>query len=182
MSVRPLVLRDQADVTDLVELAAELGFRLLGEDERTHWLLQSMWWEADDGTRIAYSEDHTACARFIEVEGPSADTIRSRLSAALPHYSEDEVLTEAESGEPVVVVGALGRLAILRPADPDPRYLEVWRRCLSHGERGVRRAAIRTGFGCAWPEFRDLVAQRLEREVRLKDALQDLAASLEEVD
>lgn len=180
MSVPALVLRESVTLDALHELARAREWTLAGEDERTHWLLRSVWWTSADGIRITYNEDHTADVRFVEVEGAGASACWPVLRDALPHYTADELLEQASRVEPCALIGILGRLAVLRPDAEDPRWLRVWSDAAHHRERGVRRAAIRTAYGCSWPGLVEVVSERIDNDVRLREAWQDLDRHLRE--
>jgi hypothetical protein len=178
-----LVLRDNVSRDRMEALAAELGWRSIADVVRGHFVLASRRWYDAQGTIVEYLEDHTADVRWVNLDGVGQDEIATTIRDALPCFTVDELFTEIEESEdPIVWIRDLGRLSVLRPRNADPRFVALWNRALSHPVRAVRRAAIRTAYGCDWPDLAALVRARLEEETELRRPLDHLRAYLERDD
>ncbi len=164
----------------ILDVARRWGWKPLGDVRRGHFVLASERFTAADGTSIEYLEDHTADVRFVQLVGPGQLDIAHRLRQELPHYDEQTLLREVPQAlEPLEWVRGLSRLAAYRPRELSTPYLALWSRALNHLDRAVRRAAIRTCYGCPWPELVPLVAGRVALERELRKPLQTLARHLE---
>jgi hypothetical protein len=178
-----IILRETATCERLNGLADELHWEEVADVVRGHFVLASKRWSDPAGTTIEYFEDHTSDARYVAVEGHAADAVAASIRDTLPHFDEDELLRELEGNDdPIAWIRGLGRLCVLRPTEPDPRYVSLWYRGLTHPQRAARRAAIRTAYGCRWPELLDVVRKRLGEEYELKEPLEHLLAYLERDD
>ena len=82
------------------------------------------------------------------------------------------------SADPRSWIRALSKLAVCRPAKLEGRWLAAWERALEHPARPVRRATIRTCYGCAWPELVKLVERRRDTESELAAQLEALLEHL----
>jgi hypothetical protein len=134
------------------------------------------------GDELAYLEDHVAEVRFVTIEGPHATTYAEAIIGEFRFVARAALLGSlGDEATPGAWIRALSKLAVLRPAAPDPAFVKVWSRALSHPVTAVRRAAIRTCYGCGWPELRMKVAERIELDVRLRGPLVQLAAHLRRV-
>jgi hypothetical protein len=175
-----IVLRDNTSRERVETLAAEHGWRAIGDVVRGHFVLASRRWYEADGTIIEYLEDHTADVRYLTIDGPGQDSAASALRDGLPCFTTEELFAELDaSDDPIVWIRGLGRLSVLRPKKLDTRYVALWERALSHPVRAARRAAIRTAYGCTWPELAALVHARLDDETELQAPLEHLRAYLE---
>jgi hypothetical protein len=175
-----IVLREQAVRERVEAIAIEHGWRPVGDVVRGHFVLASRRWYDAVGTMIEYLEDHTADVRYFVIEGAGQDEVAALLRERLPCFTETELLAELDrNADPVAWVRGLGRLAVLRPKRADARFLAVWERALQHPARAARRAAIRTAYGCSWPELAALVRARLDRETELHGPLEHLHGYLD---
>ncbi len=175
-----IVLREQAVRERVEAVATEHGWRPVGDVVRGHFVLASRRWYDAVGTMIEYLEDHTADVRYFVIDGAGQDGVAALLRERLPCFTEAELLAELDrNADPIAWIRGLGRLAVLRPKRADPRFLAVWERALQHPSRAARRAAIRTAYGCPWPELAALVRDRLEHETELRRPLEHLRAYLD---
>ncbi|MEM6293130.1 MAG: hypothetical protein AAGA54_17775 [Myxococcota bacterium] len=175
-----IVLNDVVHHAAILEVARRWGWKPVGDVRRGHFVLASERFTASDGTSIEYLEDHTANVRFMQLVGPGQRDIVRRLRQELPYYDEQVLLREVpQATEPVDWIRGLSRLAAYRPREFSTPYLALWSRALNHRDRAVRRAAIRTCYGCPWPELVPLVAGRIAVERELRKPLKTLAQHLE---
>lgn len=181
MSDEPtLVFRGSVDRATIVAFARRLGWTATGDVQRGHFVLASERFTTSDGTTVEYLEDHTADVRFVKLSGPSQSSVAAILRESLPCYDADELLgTLPDAQHPVEWIRGLSRLAIYRPAHTHPRYLALWSRALNHPELAVRRAAVRTCYGCTWPELAPLVLARIAVDPALERPLKALARHLQ---
>jgi hypothetical protein len=175
-----IVLRDNVSRERVEALAGEHRWHPVGDVVRGHFVLASRRFFDEVGTMIEYLEDHTSDVRYVAIDGAAQDSVGAAIRDALPSYTEAELIAELEgSGDPIVWIRGLGRLSVLRPKRMDPRWLSLWERGFQHPSRAARRAAIRTAYGCAWPELAELVGSRLEHDTELREPLEHLRAYLE---
>jgi hypothetical protein len=172
-----VVLNEQVTATDVASLAASMKLTLVDETTRGWFVLATRTWASPDGSQLTYVEDHTADARWLHASGTGSSRIATMLRERLPHYDLADLLSLAESTEtPRTCIQVLCRLVPHRPDDCDPHFLAAWKRMLTHPVQAVRRAAIRTAYGCRWPELRTLVQQCLRTEKELVPQLEQLLA------
>lgn len=177
-----LVFRESVDRDRLVGFARRLGWSGSGDVRRGHFVLASERFTTSDGTSIEYLEDHTGDVRFVQLSGPSQSSVASILRESLPCYEASELLrTLPEAKEPIQWLRGLSRLAVYRPKQTNTLYLSLWSRALNHTDASVRRAAVRTSYGCTWPELLQLVLGRIAVEREIKRPLQALARHLKRV-
>jgi len=175
-----LVFRESVDRDRIVAFARRLGWSASGDVQRGHFVLASERFTTSDGTTIEYLEDHTGDVRFVQLSGPSQASVASILRESLPCYEARELLkTLPECKEPIEWLRGLSRLAVYRPKQTNTLYLSLWSRALNHADAAVRRAAVRTCYGCTWPELLPLVLGRIAVEREIKRPLQALARHLE---
>ena len=174
-----VVFRESVDRAAIVRFARRLGWTAGGDVRRGHFVLASERFTTSDGTTVEYLEDHTADVRFVQISGPSLHTVSAILRESLPYYDASELLAHLpESRDPFEWIRGLSRLSVYRPELTHPRYLAVWSRALNHSVVAVRRAAIRTSYGCRWPELLPLVLGRAALERELERPLERLARHL----
>ncbi len=177
-----LVFRESVDRDRIVKFARRLGWSGSGDVQRGHFVLASERFTTSDGTSIEYLEDHTGDVRFVQLSGPSQAAVAAILRESLPWYDASELLrTLPEAEDPLVWLRGLSRLAVYRPKQTDALYLSLWSRALHHTNASVRRAAVRTCYGCTWPELLPLVLGRITIERELKAPLTALARHLQGV-
>lgn len=177
-----LVFRESVDRDRIVAFARRLGWSGTGDVQRGHFVLASERFTTSDGTSIEYLEDHTGDVRFVQLSGPSQGSVASILRESLPCYDAPELLrTLPDAKEPLEWLRGLSRLAVYRPKKTHTLYLSLWSRALNHADTSVRRAAIRTSYGCTWPELLPLVLGRIAVEREIKGPLQALARHLKSV-
>ena len=170
-----VVLRDLVSAVEVSAFADALGATLTEDTTRGWFVLATRAWMTPDDDQIVYIEDHTSDVRWIQTTGPARARIATKVREQLPHYDTEELLSAARGSEPPSdCIQILSRLVPYRPDDFDPRFFAVWERMLAHPLKAVRRAAIRTAYGCRWPEMRALAETRL-------DADRELAAQLEQL-
>lgn len=178
-----IVLRDNTARDRVEALAVDHGWRPIGDVVRGHFVLASSRWYDTDGTMIEYLEDHTADVRYVNVEGVGQKKVAAAIRDALPCYGENDLLAELEGNEdPIAWIRGLSRLSVLRRRETDPRFVALWERALQHPARAARRAAIRTAYGCDWPELAALVRARIGVEKELAEPLEHLRAYLDRAD
>lgn len=176
-----VVLNEQVTAMDVASLAASMKLTLVEETTRGWFVLATRTWAAPDGSQLAYVEDHTADARWLQASGIGGARMATMLRERLPHYGLTDLLSLAQTTEaPRTCIQVLSRLVPHRPDDSDPRFLAAWKRMLTHPVKAVRRAAIRTAYGCRWPELRTLVQQCLQTENELVPQLEQLLALFDE--
>lgn len=167
-----LVLKDHVHRETVLSLARERGWKCINDMPRAHYVMATTRWRADHDNEIAYIEDHTSDVRSISVRGRDEFEIAEDISMQLDCFREDELLLEVESNPDARArMRALNRLSACRPAEVNHRYLAAWARALSDPDKVVRRAAIRTAYGCMWPELAVVVRQRVDHEVELRDQM-----------
>jgi hypothetical protein len=177
-----LVFRESVGRDSMLAFARRLGWVSSGDVQRGHFVLASERFTTSDGTTVEYLEDHTADVRFVQVSGPSQQAVTSILRESLPHYDAESLLSDLPTAEdPREWIRGLSRLSVYRPNATHPRYLAVWSRALNHADESVRRAAIRTSYGCSWPELLPLVLGRIALERTLRRPLEALARHLQSV-
>lgn len=177
-----LVFRESVDRDRIVGFARRLGWSAIGDVQRGHLVLASERFTTSDGTSIEYLEDHTGDVRFVQLSGPSQGSVASILRESLPCYDAAEILrTLPDATEPLEWLRGLSRLAVYRPKQTNTLYLSLWSRALNHPNVSVRRVAVRTSYGCTWPELLPLVLGRLAVEQNIKRPLQALARHLKGV-
>jgi hypothetical protein len=174
-----LVLRDEATAASVVALADAEGWQLHEETARAHLVLASRRWVTTTGEEVTYVIDHPGGAQSLRVEGTWAAALAKRLRDWLPCHTETELLDVvlgADGGEldPVACIRVASKLAALRPEQPEPRHMVVLECMLDHPADAVRRAGIRSAYGCRWTELRELVEQRMAVEERLRPQLEAL--------
>ncbi|MGH1346537.1 MAG: hypothetical protein ACRBN8_33535 [Nannocystales bacterium] len=175
-----LVFWESVDRNRILAFARRLGWSGSGDVERGHFVLASERFTTSDGTTIEYLEDHTGDVRFVQLSGPSQASVASILRESLPCYEASEILrTLPDSKEPLEWLRGLSRLAVYRPRHTNTLYLSLWSRALNHADPSVRRAAVRTSYGCTWPELLPLVLGRIAVEREIKRPLQALARHLQ---
>lgn len=180
MSDRIVVLRDTVSLRDMKRLATGHGWAFTGDVPRSRFVLASHRWQTADGSEVTYTEDHTGDVRYVRVDGPDHEGLARFIAEALPSWSEEELLAQAEQAtEPLPCIQVLSRLAVCRPLRPSKRYVAVWQWMLKHRHRAVRRAAIRTAYDCHWPEMIEVLHERLAIEAELVAQLQDVLDHLE---
>jgi len=168
-----VILKDRIEVAAVRAFATDRNWACVGDVTRTHYVMASVRWATADGTDVAYIEDHTADVRSIEVQGRSEHTIVQDVSLNLPCFREDELLIDAETNpDPRDRIRSLCRVAAYRPKEVHHRYLAVWAQALSHPEKAVRRAAIRTAYSFRWPDFEVLLKQRIAQEGELRQQME----------
>ncbi len=174
-----LVFRETVRRDRIVALAEGLAWTPTANVQRGHFVLASERFSTTDGTTVEYLEDHTADVRFAQVSGPSQSPVLGILRKAMPVYEEDALLDEVSTAqEPLAWIRGLSRLSVYRPETTHARYLSLWSRALNHESPVVRRAAIRTTYGCAWPEMLPLVHGRIALDRELRRPLESLARHL----
>ncbi len=170
-----VVLQEAVTREAFAELAATRGWKPMGDVVRGHFVLASERYTSSDGTTLEYLEDHTSDVRCVQLRGARQDDLASLVRQHLPGYTAEELLRAlAEDEEPLTWIRGLSRLAACRPATMQARYLALWSRGLNHELVPIRRAAIRTCYGCKWPELPPIVQARLGVERELIQPLQAL--------
>ncbi len=174
-----LVFQESVRRETIVSLAEGLAWTPTANVQRGHFVLASERFSTADGTTVEYLKDHTADVSFAQVSGPSQKPSTGILRKAMPVYEEDALLAEvSEAREPLVWIRGLSRLSVYRPDTTHARYLSLWSRALNHENPVVRRAAIRTTYGCAWPELLPLVRGRIALDRELRTPLESLEKHL----
>jgi hypothetical protein len=174
-----VVLREHVSERDVATLVEGLGFTLVDDTTRGYFVLATKAWTGSDGTQLVHVEDHTADVRWVQTTGTDRMRLITTIRERLPYYDPVELLSAAQAEEsPAACIRVISRLVPYRPDDCDPRFLAAWERMLTHRVRAVRRAAIRTAYGCPWPELRQLVERQLETEEELVPQLRQLVQHL----
>lgn len=180
-----VVLRDEVGVAAVLALADAEGWQLHEETSRAHLVLASRRWVTTTGEEVTHVIDHPGGAQLLVVKGTWAAALAKRLRDWLPCHTEAELLDEVLSSEvpdPVACVRVASKLAALRPERSEPRHLAALERLLGHPVDAVRRAGIRSAYGCPWKELRALVERRWGEEQRLRAQLGELWQYLDGVD
>lgn len=182
MSERVLVLRDEVSLPAVLALAEQEGWELREETGRAQLLLASRRWTTEMGEEITYVADHIGGACSLRVRGAGAAATAERLRERIACHDEDELLAvvlDADPPDPVQCIRVAGKLAACRPQRMEPRHLAALERLLGHPQVAVRRAGIRTAYGCDWKELRGLVELRRADEQRLWVQLEQLRRFLD---
>lgn len=172
---------------DAVDSAAVIAWLLLRgelcEDvPRGHSELACRRVRTTAGDELAYLEDHVAEVRFVTLHGPRATAYADQLMRAFRFVARGALLASLDEGAtPSTWIRGLSKLAVLRPMAAEAALVAVWTRALAHPVTAVRRAAIRTCYGCRWPALHAIVHARIEVDARLRGPLQQLAAHLARV-
>lgn len=180
-----LVLRDEASAASVLALADAEGWQLREETSRAHLVLASRRWLTTSGEEVTYVIDHPGGAQSLRVEGTWAAALTKRLREWLPCHPEAELLdvvlgpSGASEPDPVECVRVASKLAAIRPEQPEARHLAALERLLAHPADAVRRAGIRSAYGCQWKELRAVVQRRRSEEQRLAVQLEDLRRHLD---
>lgn len=178
-----LVLRDEVGLPAVLALAEVEGWELREETGRAHLVLASRRWSTPMGEEVTYVADHIGGTQWLRVSGLGAAASAERLRGRILCVAEDELLgvvLEEEPPDPVQCVRVAAKLAAVRPDKADERHLAALRRLLEHPDVAVRRAGIRSAYGCGWPELRALVEARRGVEDRLAVQLEHLRQALDE--
>ena len=184
-AVEVLVLRDEVGAPAVLALADAEGWQLQEESSRAHLVLASRRWLTTSGETVTYVIDHPGGAQSLRVEGTWAAALAKRLREWLPCQPEAELFDivlgppGADAADPIQCVRAASKLAAIRPEQPDARHMAALERLLSHPVDAVRRAGIRSAYGCQWPELRAVVEQRRASEARLAAQLEGLRRYLD---
>lgn len=185
--VEALVLRDEASAAAVLALADAEGWQLREETSRAHLVLASRRWLTTSGEEVTYVIDHPGGAQSLRVEGTWAAALGKRLRDWLPCHTEAELLdvvlgasgSEVTEPDPLACVRVASKLAAIRPEQPEPRHVAALERLLCHPVDAVRRAGIRSAYGCRWKELRALVERRRGEETRLAAQLEELRKHLD---
>lgn len=181
MSEQVLVLRDEVGLATVLALAELEGWELREETGRAHLVLASRRWSTAMGEEITYVADHPSGAQSLRVSGPGAVASAERLRERIACHEEAELLAVVlEGSDPVECIRVAGKLAACRPPQVDDRHLAALAVLLEHPEVAVRRAGIRSAYGCRWKELRGLVEERRADEQRLWVQLEGLRRWLED--
>ncbi|MEM7153957.1 MAG: hypothetical protein AAF799_13995 [Myxococcota bacterium] len=176
-----IVLRDEVSLDDLLQLAAEQGWVLRGETARAHLVLASRRWTSREGVELTYVADHPGGAHSVRIVGKASSRVARNLRERVSAYSEDELLAvvlDHDPPDPVACIRVASKLAACRPELADARHLQAIEVLLAHPEPAVRRAGIRSTYGCRWPELRNVVDRRLAQEDRFIPQLEHLQRHL----
>lgn len=178
-----IVLRDEVSLDDLLELAAEQGWVLRGETARAHLVLASRRWTSREGVEVTYVADHPGGAQSLRIVGKAATRVARNLREKVSAFTEDELLAvvlDDADPDPVACIRVASKLAACRPEVADAKHLQAIEALLAHREPAVRRAGIRSTYGCRWPELRNIVDRRLAQETALTPQLEHLQRYLAE--
>jgi hypothetical protein len=174
-----LALDEGATASDVAACLRGLGLRVVERSPVGHLMLHGLRWRAGDGAEVWYVEDHVGDARSLRVStehgGPRAAELAKALGAALPVVELETLADRIAQGDPIACIRSAGRIVSLCGPDPDARVLESLARLLTHRDDAVRRAGIRLGWACRWPQARAIVAARLPHETRLRPTMEALA-------
>jgi hypothetical protein len=176
-----LVLRNEVGLSSVAMVADAEGWRLREETSRAHLVLASRRWSIAGG-EITYVADHPGGAQSLRITGAAAAKAARRLRQWLPCHTEDELLAVvlgSDEPDPVACVRVASKLAACRPEQPDARHIAALRRLFAHPQDAVRRAGIRSAYGCRWTELRALVEERRAQEQRLRVQLEELRRYLD---
>jgi hypothetical protein len=186
--VEVLVLRDEVSAAAVLALADAEGWQLREESSRAHLVLASRRWITTTNEEVTYVIDHPGGAQSLRVEGTWAAALAKRLRDWLPCHAEAELLDvvlgpdgtdRAVEPDPVECVRVASKLAAIRPEHPSPRHVAALARLLGHPSDAVRRAGIRSAYGCRWPVLRAVVERRRAEEQRLAAQLEALRRYLD---
>ncbi len=173
-----LVLDDSAEARAVIASLLMRG-ELFEDVARGHSELACRRIRTSTGDELAYLEDHVAEVRFITIDGPQATAHADQLMRAFRFVARGTLLASMnDNAPPGAWIRGLSRLAVLRPAVADAALLAIWTRALAHPVAAVRRAAIRTCYGCRWPALGAIVRARIDADPRLREPLRQLAAHL----
>jgi hypothetical protein len=177
-----LVLRDEVSAAAVLALADGEGWQLREETSRAHLVLASRRWLTTSGEEVTYVIDHPGGAQSLRVEGTWATALAKRLRDWLPCHVEAELLDVvlgSDAPDPVECVRVASKLAAIRPEPPEPKHVAALERLLGHPVDAVRRAGIRSAYGCRWKQLRAVVEQRRGAEKRLAVQLEELRKHLD---
>jgi hypothetical protein len=177
-----VVLCDEVSVGAVLALADAEGWQLREETSRAHLVLASRRWDTTTGEEVTHVLDHPGGAQSLLVKGTWAAALAKRLRDWLPCHTEDELLDVVlgvEVPDATACVRVASKLAALRPTPCEPRHLAALERLLGHPVDAVRRAGIRSAYGCRWKELRALVERRHAVEARLGAQLEELRRHLD---
>jgi hypothetical protein len=172
-----LVLRDEVGVAAVLALADAEAWQLQQETSRAHLVLASRRWVTLTDDEVTHVVDHLGGAHSLRIEGPGAAGQARRLRERLPCHQEDELLAMVlgqEEPDAVECIRVASKLAALRPAELDGRHLAALDRLLGHPSTAVRRAGIRSAYGCRWKALLAVVEQRVAQEQHLVAQLEAL--------
>lgn len=173
-----IVLGDHVEAHAIAKWAG-MHAVLVADVARGHSELAERRWRSDDGSEIAHLQDHVGEVRYVVLRGPRELAWAVELRAAFDTEDPGTLLASLQpSADARSWIRALSKLAVCRPAALEGRWLAAWARALEHTSRPVRRAAIRTSYGCAWPELAHLVEERSIVETELGAQLSALLEHL----
>lgn len=176
-----IVLHDHVEASSIATWASRRG-DLVKDVARGHSELAERRWRSDDGSEIVHLQDHVGEVRYVVLHGPRELEWAVELRAAFDTEDPGTLVASLQtSGDPRSWIRALSKLAVCRPAALEGRWLAAWERALAHSARPVRRAAIRTCYGCKWPELVKLVEARLGAETELSVQLEALLEHLRRI-
>jgi hypothetical protein len=177
-----VVLRDEVSLAAVLALADAEGWQLREETSRAHLVLASRRWVTTTGEEVTHVIDHPGGAQSLLVEGTWAAALAKRLRDWLPCHADAElfdVVLGVEEPDPVACIRVASKLAALRPERYEPRHLAALERLLAHPVDAVRRAGIRSAYGCRWKELREVIERRRAEEPRLGAQFEELCRHLE---
>jgi hypothetical protein len=173
-----IVLGDHVEAAQIATWARRHG-DLVKDVARGHSELAERRWRSDDGSEIVHLQDHVGEVRYVVLLGARELAWAVELRAAFDTEDPGTLLSSLQpSADSRSWIRALSKLAVCRPAKLEGRWLAAWERALAHPARPVRRAAIRTSYGCAWPELARAIEKRLPAETELAAQLEALLEHL----
>jgi hypothetical protein len=171
-----IVLDAETTTADVRRLARQRGWTPAGDTPRGHDVMASLRFRAGSDTDVWLGEDHTSGCRWIRIEGPSSLEVGGAIRNGVGWVRPNDVLSRLERADAVGCIRLAGQLAAVRPVQFDADHFDALRRLITHDEIPVRRAGIRSAFGCRWPQLAALVREQLQRKQRPQPGLEALLA------
>lgn len=153
MSLRRLILKDEATLDDVRRVAAEDGWeerQTIAADERQP--LQVIWLVPDRAASVHYVEDTLVGLRYLMFRGYDTDDVRLHAGARLPSYTVAESTALLRDPDPAERRHGVLVTCLSAPIAAETPYLPALARAAADPEPAVRHAVI-LGLGFVdWPE------------------------------
>jgi HEAT repeats len=156
-----VVLRPEAGREDVDDVALDLDWLFLrnfpSSEERPY---EDMWIDRDERTYIHYIEDHLVDLRYLVLNGPDADQLRSEVVAVLAvHQPADGPAAWESARSEADRIQAVHLLALTADPDDHAEAAGYLRRAAEDTGVEVRRAVILAATYVGWPELRELLTE-----------------------
>lgn len=167
---RRLVLRDDADESDVEELAALVGWprRVDIPADPEEWTPRQISWYVGPAIALTYCEDLLSGFFYVMITGSDEKVIRSTVELAettLNTWRLPELVRSADPGaDPDTYAAEVLRLGLGAPVEFDEEFFRSVRRALRSAQPEVRKNAVWAITYEPWPAYAPLLEELLEEE------------------